>query len=506
MQLSRCRSSLAKIALIMTLSIAGLTVWAALFFAGRAAGSGLIVGFFASLPFASTAFVTLDGMGGSSPLLYILFVIALLAALALRKDALTAIGSVLNRGKTAWIVAAAGLYAAAGAYILPRLFEGTTTVFIPIDKVVKEVPLGPVSGNITQTAYFLLGVLTFIVFSVALSRADSVQKVTRGFFALAIAHALLGWIDLGAKLSGSGDVLAPIRTASYALLTEIEQSGFWRIVGGCAEASSFAAYALAALAFSFTYWREANSKLALALTALMLGLVLLSTSSTAYVGCAALAAVALLSLVKGFLQNRLKPQDITVIVCLLTVIALLLALYIHDDRLFAPFTDLIRSTVFEKASSASGQERAYWNMRSLETLIDTDGLGIGMGSSRSSSWPISTLSQLGVLGSALMLLLVMRLAWGMGRLQSRSGDRPYFALCAGARACALAFLLAQSIAGGTADPGVLFFASLATVVACRHHVRARRREDASALPGGVKTRPRTLAARPAGASIPMPTS
>jgi len=461
----------------MTLSFIGLAVWLLLLLAGRLTGGAIIIGFFASLPFGSTAFATLNSLGGSSPQIYTLFVVAILGATVARRDFNRDLGSVFARYKTAGILSALAFYALAGAYLFPRLFEGETTTFVPFGGVVKEVPLAAVSGNITQPAYFLLGAFMFIAFCVLLLRAENVRTVQRGFFAFVIVHALLGWLDLGGKLTGSRDVLAPIRTATYALLTDVEQSGFWRIVGGCSEASSFAALALAGLAFAFTYWREAGSWLALTLTVLMLVLVLLSTSSTAYVGCAVLAILALGTLAKAGFQNRLKAQDLSLAIALLSVLAAILAIYLYDSGLFAPFTDLLRTMVFEKATSASGQERAYWNAQSLQSFLDTAGMGVGMGSSRSSSWPVSTLSQLGLVGSIMMLSLVTRLAWGMGRLRPLPGEEPLFALCASVRACGLAFLLANSIAGGTADPGVLFFASLATVLACQRHVLVRRRSS-----------------------------
>lgn len=459
----------------MTPLAAGFIVWLALLLVARMAGGPLIIGFFASLPFGSTAFITLSALGGSSPLIYTLFVLALLGGIVARRTVLSDLGAVFTHYTTAWAVAALALYAAASAYINPRLFAGETTVFIAVMGVVREVPLAPSSGTITQTAYFLLGALLFIGLCSVSLQAGNLKKISNGFFAFAITHALLGLLDIGAKLAGLGDILLPIRTASYALLTEAEQSGFWRIVGGCSEASTYSAYALAALAFCFAYWRRTNGWLAALLTAILFLLVILSTSSTAYVGLALLCLLALGGVGTSALRNRLCAADIVLTAGALTTLAALLALYLYDSRLFAPFTTLIQTMVFEKATSESGLERAYWNVQSLQSFLDTYGLGTGMGSSRSSSWLVSTISQLGVIGSLLVAALLLALLRGMGGLREHPEDRPVFALCAGARACGFAFLLAASISGGMADPGVLFFASLATVLACRHHVMASHR-------------------------------
>ncbi len=159
----------------------------------------------------------------------------------------------------------------------------------------------------------------------------------------------------------------------------------------------------------------------------------------------------------------------------LAVFALILGTYLYNPELFRPFFDLLQTMVLDKASSSSGKERTYWNLRSLQSFLDTYGLGVGLGSSRSSSWPVSVLSQLGVVGSFMVALLIGFLIRGMGRLRASEAEKPVFALCASARATAVAYLLAGTIAGGAADPGVLFFAALATVLACRRHVRAQRR-------------------------------
>lgn len=458
----------------MSLSIPGLIVWLCLFLVGRMAGGAMIVGLFASLPFGSTAFATLSSLGGSSPLIYTLFVLGLICVVAARRTLIRDLGAVFTHYKAVWLVCALAAYTAASAYVFPRLFLGETTAFIPIDGVIREVPLGPASGNITQTAYFLLGIFLFIGLCIVMLRADALKKVTSGFFAFVIAHALLGALDLGSKLAGLGDLLLPIRTASYALLTEVEQSGFWRIVGGCSEASAYSGYALASLAFVFTYWRETNSRLAAFLTLGMLILVLLSTSSTAYVGLAGLAPFAAAMIGRSAIENRLRRTDVILFVSILIILIAIIATELYDPRIFRPFGNLIEDMVFNKATSDSGQERSYWNARSLQNVVDTYGLGIGMGSSRSSSWLVSTISQLGIIGSVLVGLLLLVVMRGMIGLRALPEDKPLFALCAGARACAFAGLLAASIAGGSADPGVLFFACLATIVACRYHVKTRQ--------------------------------
>ena len=80
----------------------------------------------------------------------------------------------------------------------------------------------------------------------------------------------MGVIDLLGKLAGAGDVLAPIRTASYAMLTDVSLGGFARIAGAYSEASAFGGVSLACLAFSYTYWRKTKDRLARWLSVILL--------------------------------------------------------------------------------------------------------------------------------------------------------------------------------------------------------------------------------------------
>lgn len=450
------------------MSIIGLGVAGVLLLIGAFFGAPLTVGLFASLPFGTTAFATL---GGSSPLIYTLFAIMMVAAVALKKSFLRELGMVLARHRTAWLMIALAAYSVAGAYLLPRLFWGKMTAFVPIEGAIRPMPLGPTNGNITQTGYFLLGILTFFAISMMLLRSEKLDKMRLGLFAFAITNASLGILDLAGKFVGLGDIFAPIRTASYALLTETVEAGFFRIVGGFSEASAFAATSIACLAFSYTYWRRTGSTIAQGLTGAFGVLLLISTSSTAYGGLGVLGLTAAISLGIGALRGRLKRQDWLLLAGLLAALAILMAAILHNEALLRPFTEMFRKMVLEKGSSSSAAERGMWNAMGMQAFFDSYGLGIGFGSSRTSSWLISALSQLGVIGMTMVAVSIAVMARGMGGVAVGPEDRAVVALCASARACGLASLVAGTISGGGADPGILYFLCLAIVVSCRTSVR-----------------------------------
>jgi hypothetical protein len=200
--------------------------------------------------------------------------------------------------------------------------------------------------------------------------------------------------------------------------------------------------------------------------------VLLSTSSTAYVACAAMALPVALGLSLRGLAGRLSRQDLVVFGIIVACALGGFALAILSPDAIAQIGRLFQSTLFDKAQSLSGQERAYWNTQSLAALVDTRGLGIGFGSSRASSWAVALISQTGVIGAVLVGLLILRVAQPL-RVERGDETMP-LALYAGARGAVLAGLVAASVSGGNADPGLLFFVGLAVCNACRREVLAQR--------------------------------
>jgi hypothetical protein len=200
-------------------------------------------------------------------------------------------------------------------------------------------------------------------------------------------------------------------------------------------------------------------------------LLLFSTSSTAFGGLGVLGATAAIGLGIGAARGRLKRQDWFLLGALVACLAILMGTALYNDSLLQPFSELFRKMVLEKGTSDSGLERGMWNAVGMKTFFDTYGLGIGMGSSRTSSWLIAALSQLGVIGMAMMAAAIGVLMRGMGGIATGPEDRAVVALAASARAAGLAWLLAGSIGGGSADPGIVFFVCLAIVVSCRAAVR-----------------------------------
>jgi hypothetical protein len=454
----------------MELSIAGVLVCLMLWLLGYALGAPLIIGLFGSFAFGSTAVAS---VGTSTIPIHVLFAGALLISLATRASFPSSLTAVLASQPVAQLTCALVAYAAATAFILPRLFAHDATIVVPIDSTIVELPLQPVPGNFNQTGYILLNGSLFLAFAILVHWRREAD-IRRAFLTWASLQALLGLIDLAGKTAGLGDILDPIRTSGYVNLADQGMAGFWRVVGGFPEASAYAAVALQAIAFALVDWRLTRSRLPLVVSLTLLVLLVLSTSSTGYVGLAGLLLCLSLFALAARMRGRILFDHVAWLGFGLVVLAVVLALYIYDEDLFDPWVAMVLDATLNKPTSDSGLERAYWNRLSVEAFLSTQGIGVGLGSTRSSSWAISVLAQLGIIGAAGFAVAVGAFILGLMRLD----DRRHGSLPSSASMAALVGVFASCFGGSGADPGTIFFIALAIISA---HLAADPKSAQNAL-------------------------
>ena len=178
----------------------------------------------------------------------------------------------------------------------------------------------------------------------------------------------------------------------------------------------------------------------------------------------------------------------------------MLAVVVFSQDLLKPVEKLIEETLINKSTSASADERFYWNYKSWLAFFDTYGLGVGLGSSRASSSVVAVLSQLGALGALLILLLLADVARPVPRPGPDPAAQEIFAITNSLRMVVFSSVIPAAIAGGGADPGIVFFIALAGVVVGRKRLQRLRLEERRGAAGPVG-RP---AWRPIAAPTPSP--
>jgi transposase len=451
----------------MEVAPVAILVGTGLFLLGYFLRAPIMVALFGSVTFGSLAIATLPAVGGAVVLLYVPLAGLFIASVMLQRSFWSDLARVFTVHWTPTLMVLLLAYAVVSAFIFPRLFAGQTTVFVPSQGVVVETILRPVSGNLNQAGYLCVGIMSFFAVSVLLLRHHDFRSIKAGFLTFATLIAILGLVDLFGKATGAGDLLEPLRTANYALLVNVQVEGFWRIVGGHPEASGFAAVNLVAFAFTFSYWRAIGSRLVLALWSVLLFLLVMSTSTTGYMGLAVLLLIFGISWLWRLLTGGLSRRDMALLLVACAGSATVLGVLLFGEGQLDPAARLIETTLLEKADSASGSERFYWNQKSWMAFHDTHGLGVGLGSSRASSTFVAILSQLGVAGALLFGFAFIDIARNPVRRPPEPADAELVALCQALRSAGVAIIVAGAISSGGADPGILFYVTLAGLLVGR---------------------------------------
>jgi hypothetical protein len=430
-----------------------------------AVGLRLLVPVFvaASLLGAAAAFII--GAANIQPAHLLLFFVAaaLLGRPRLAADVLRA----LRPGEPGFWLLCLVCYGVVSAYLMPRVLAGATDI-IPLgtsayDDTGSTVPLGPVSSNLTQSVYLCANLLCFAITVAIASSPKGFRIVLSGLIAFVAGNILFALLDFGTYLTGTQDLLSFIRNARYTLHTDVEVAGMKRIVGSFTEASSFARSTLGAFGLSATLWLCGYRPWFTGPAAFAsLVLLVMSTSSTGLVGAPLmLGLLYLTALTRSGVGPQARNSSYAVLVAPLAVA--LVALWLVLDRGTSQILlDYLNLAIFEKSTSDSGIERSAWNSFALQNFIDTWGIGVGLGTVRSSNFAIALLAGVGIPGT------LFYCAFAAGALMRARG--PSNALTSDVRLAArnacFGLILGDMLVSAVIDQG-LFFYILAGIAAAQ---------------------------------------
>jgi hypothetical protein len=357
-----------------------------------------------------------------------------------------------------WLLLTAS-YAVLSAIFFPRLFHGATYVFAvartDVGPGIVETPLAPVSGNITQTVYFLGDLVCFLVFYVYASRPTDFKVIVKAILGCATINLSFSLIDLATYWANFPNLLSFLRNGNYSMLDEGVVFGFKRIVGSFAEASTFAYCTTGLFAFCTILWLEkVYSRLAGALAVLSLLVLIFSTSSTGYAGvCGFLLLLVVMKAARVLTRPVTGPTLAFVTFAPVLLLTLIMGLRLHQPT-WAMVDEVINGAIVNKLSSSSGIERVRWNSQALSNFTDTYAMGGGVGSVRASSFPIAVLGNIGAIGALTYGGFLFAILFGRKNRWAAS----YPAACqSAARWACVAQLIGASVSGSFLDLGLLFF-------------------------------------------------
>lgn len=346
-----------------------------------------------------------------------------------------------------------------GAVFVPRLLATTFMVNAigssPYGETGGQVPFGPTTGNISQTIYFTGDLVCFLACLAVAGTPHGFRTVFRALLVYCGCDVAFALIDLGTYYTGTAGLLDVVRNAKYVIYVDTDASNLKRIIGSFTEASAFAGATLGILGFCAKSWVEnLHPRLSLALALAALALLLLSTSSTAYVGLTAGAAFLYGTSAWAIIRNRASGRDVAIAV----IGPVLLGCCILGILLYPPISkelgDFFDAMVFNKLTSQSGIDRGLLNQQALQNIVDTSGIGTGIGGVRASSFVLAVLANLGIVGGLAYATFVGTALAGAGR---PSADETVRRTQTAARTACIWLLISASISGTLIDLGLPFF-------------------------------------------------
>ncbi|WP_242140359.1 hypothetical protein [Sphingomonas sp. TREG-RG-20F-R18-01] len=301
------------------------------------------------------------------------------------------------------------LYALTLTVVAPRIFGGAPTIGLNTQQ---ETPLAPGFGNVTQTLYLLNSCLLALGTYLLLLQQSGREIFRKGLILGGMAIVLSGVADM---LTYGSTILDPLRTAPYALLGNADMAGMRRVIGLQPEASSFG-YATLSFAATLLFARPAQTlsagwQVLAALTGWScLFMAALSTSSGAIMGICLLFAilagdtVVLAVAGRTALDQRILRSNVLVLAGLAVGLGLMVTVL---PDVGSQLLRIFDAAILQKSGSSSYEERSYWNSVSLDGLKATGGFGLGIGSTRASSWIVAILCATGLIGSLLLALFIL---------------------------------------------------------------------------------------------------
>jgi len=300
------------------------------------------------------------------------------------------------------------LIAVLGAFILPQIFYGTLVYSPKIsidDQFNNMTRLALESQHFNQSIQLLVNALIFIiiwfriisplafiraivfslVFALGIALWQVISNATNIYFPKELLYTVEGWSVGNEQLIGS----------------------FSRVNSTFLEPSVFATYLTGVFAFLLIWWVKRPNWMLLGGVLLTLFAMLITTSTTAYLGLVGvlvciLLGVGLLQLINGGWTSK------SLLVLLFATVAVIwigLMVFVGSPDL----GDLVNVVLLQKSDGDSFKVRMESDLQGFEILWNTYGLGVGLGSNRPSSFLTFLLSNVGILGFLLFVMFLVTL-------------------------------------------------------------------------------------------------
>ena len=379
------------------------------------------------------------------------------------------------------------IYGATTAFLLPSLFFHTINV--PLLRtgpggLFATSPLEFSSQNITTAVYLLGTFLAFLSTCIAVGLEHQSKKLLGAVIFISWAHIGFGILDIILSNAGLREVLEFFRNGSYLQLVQ-DIGGVQRVAGIFPEPSAYAAYGFSFLVVNVELWmRGEKPRLTGATSLAMLIMLLLTTSSTAYVSIAAYALVLLARILFTPMHLPLTKK-LYLAATGFSAITLMLVLEVFVPAMSALMLDILQQMTLNKLHSVSGIQRTFWAQKAWEAFWSSAWVGVGAGSLRSSGLVSAVAGSLGAVG----LIALFGSIWTVLKpIRSKTHD----VRVSGDERIRMAFgwaavigLVPALLGAPSPDPGLLFGIFSGIAVSNFSGLQGRER-DVGGIPSGAR--------------------
>lgn len=441
----------------MQLTIFGVLVLAiGLFLLLRASLMAMMLFVLGVTLLGGSAAISLPSLGGSTiPPAHLAIVFLVLRVLLSGRDGQKALARSANANLMLVFFV---LYGVVGAMILPRLFQGALLVTPlrpnPTRDLFAVEALKFTNQNITVAVYYMATLCAACGGFILSQDRRASLAIPKAAAMIGMVHAVLGLLSVVLKHQLDW-FFSFFRNGFYAQLDQ-SVGAVARMNGIFAEPAIYAVYGFSWFVFLIELWLRRVVPRLTGGAAAVLGLALLvSTSSTAYIGFAGYGVILSVRLltVPGSVTSR---HLVTLIGTVLLVATTILGLAVLSPDIGSKMLDVVNRVTVGKIDTESAVQRAFWAKQGFDAFIASSGFGIGPGSFRSSSIITAIIGSMGIFGSLAFLAHIGRTFMPLRRSTWINNGDVRVAVGSAASWASLIMLIPPSFSAASPDPGILW--------------------------------------------------
>jgi hypothetical protein len=356
------------------------------------------------------------GWYGITPFVVVAGLVALDLLLALRHERRLSFGQTPEQRRVVPWWLAFGAISLLGALLLPSIFQGTA-VFVPLNKEGAHAELAPLAFSLSNVAQVLNVTLLMAALLWVARQPEPSAVARRMLVGMILAVALSALIGLQQRLAMNG--LLPLWDAFWASNPSYSQNFenyagpvprvSWPFVEASYGSAWYATVLGGFVAMFFAGWHRHLALLGATASGFALANSMGATGALAsvlYLGCVLGVVAACFVRYPKLREDLLYRLALAalVVACLLLGGYLTLRHYHLVEVAKLGFENLLQG----RSQTVLGDLRPHADRHALQLMLDTWGLGVGMGSNRASSYLAALAGATGVVGLLLFLVAFAR--------------------------------------------------------------------------------------------------